>query len=315
MPTIKISIVICTHNRADLARDAIASVLEQDMPKDEYELLIVDNASTDHTHTMAQEFCGTYPNVRYILETKIGLSHARNRGWQESQGDYVGYLDDDAKAAAGWLPTAFDVATRTCPSAFGGPYYAFYQGQKPAWFKDEYASHIQGHAPRFLDEQEYLDGGNMFIRRDILKKLNGFHTSFGMQGKRLAFGEETDLFVRLRSETASAKLYYHPGIKIYHLVRPEKFNLWLAPKRYFSAGRYAHKVFSASAKSNNLALFFARGILLVLKLFKSITMGLLMRDRKRYSYFQNHLFEKTMPIFSQMGGLIESLSSSQENSL
>ncbi len=145
------SIVICTHNRAELAQAAIQSVLQQDFPADLYELLIVDNASTDETAQMVQAFCERYPHARYVFEPKIGLSNARNRGWQEGRGEYIGYLDDDAKAGPHWLATAHQVAETLRPLAFGGPYYPFYHSQKPAWFKDEYGSHTFGDQPRFLN--------------------------------------------------------------------------------------------------------------------------------------------------------------------
>ena len=166
-----ITVVICTYNRAELARQSITSVLEQDFPKSEYELLIVDNHSTDHTGAMAQEFCEGYPNVRYFLETNIGLSHARNRGWQEARGEYIAYIDDDCKVPFGWLSAASRVIEQVHPAAFGGPYYAFYNSPKPAWFKDEYGSHVQGNVARLLHAGEYLDGGNMFLQANILKSL------------------------------------------------------------------------------------------------------------------------------------------------
>ena len=100
---LRLSIVICTYNRADLARQAIASVLAQDFPSSEYELLVVDNRSTDHTGAMAQEFCASNPNVRYLIEKEIGLSHARNCGWQAARGEYVAYIDDDCKVPPSWL--------------------------------------------------------------------------------------------------------------------------------------------------------------------------------------------------------------------
>jgi len=96
-PTVpRISVVICTHNRGFYLRKAITSVLAQDMPASEYELIIIDNKSTDDTAQVVASFAAA--NVRYIHEPQLGLCFARNTGWYSAAGTYVAYLDDDAIA-------------------------------------------------------------------------------------------------------------------------------------------------------------------------------------------------------------------------
>lgn len=300
-----LSIVVCTHNRAELARDAIVSVLEQDFPSGEYELLIVDNASADHTADMAREFCKKYSNVRYIFESNVGLSQARNRGWREARGEYVGYLDDDGKAAPGWLAAARDAAQNIRPVACGGPYYAFYNSPKPAWFKDEYGSHVQGHAPRILLEDEYLDGGNMFIRRDLLIKYGGFDVDLGMKGTQIAYGEETQFFKRLRANEEETVLFYDPNIKIYHLVRAEKMKLWSEPKRLYSAGVYWAKM--NGAQNQKLLGLFLGAFKSFAQMFLSIFVGFFVRDRSKYPYFENYLYEAVFFRFIELGAYVEKI--------
>jgi glycosyltransferase involved in cell wall biosynthesis len=313
MTPLVISIVICTHNRADLARDAILSVLEQDFPRDEYELLIVDNASTDNTRAMAQEICKTHSNVRYIFESNVGLSHARNRGWMEASGEYVGYLDDDAKASAQWLSAAYTVVKDIHPEAFGGPYYAFYNTPKPRWFKDEYGSHSKSNSARPLEKEELLNGGNMFVRRDVLVRLGGFDPKLGMAGRRIAYAEETYFFISLRREIASCVLYYHPLVSIYHLVRPEKFNLWLHPVRYFAMGRDNHRASSHSTDSPaSMRGLIKWCIKIILQIIWALLSGPFLRDRKKYPYFQNYLYEEAFPLFAQLGICADSISRLQE---
>jgi glycosyltransferase involved in cell wall biosynthesis len=79
--TLPISVVICTHNRADHLINAIRSVLEQNMSSREYETIVVDNGSTDNTVEVVGSFRSA-ENVRYLFEKKLGLCQARNTGWQ-----------------------------------------------------------------------------------------------------------------------------------------------------------------------------------------------------------------------------------------
>ena len=111
---------------------------------------------------------------------KQGLSHARNRGWKEAKGKYVGYIDDDAKAPPQWVSVAQKVIENMKPAAFGGGYRAYYDSPKPNWWKDEYRSHIPGKEARILEEDKYLSGGNLFFRLSLLQKLGGFDPNFGM---------------------------------------------------------------------------------------------------------------------------------------
>jgi glucosyl-dolichyl phosphate glucuronosyltransferase len=301
-----ISVVICTYNRADLARQAITSVLGQDFPQTDYELLIVDNNSTDHTGALAQEFCQAYPNVRYFLESHVGLSHARNRGWQEAGGEYVAYIDDDCKVPPMWLRAASRVIEQFHPSAFGGPYYAFYNSPKPAWFKDEYGSHVQGDVARPLHVGEYLDGGNMFLRVDILKNLGGFDAEFGMQGRKMGYGEETKLFDRLHREK-DCSIYYTPDVFLYHLVNAKKLLLWMNVRMNFLGGYYYSKIAKQSNPGNFLVNTFQM-LKVILKIAKSLTWDLLRRDRHVYPFFQNFLYEVSFQLVTDLGYSVGQLS-------
>ena len=128
------SVVICTHNRAGLLSRAIESVCSQSLDPSTYELIIVDNQSTDDTRRVINYYRARYINVKLIYEARRGLSHARNAGWNAALGDYVIYLDDDAIAAQEWLSTAHRIITTVGPAVFGGPYYAYYDSDKPPWF-------------------------------------------------------------------------------------------------------------------------------------------------------------------------------------
>jgi glycosyltransferase involved in cell wall biosynthesis len=304
--SIEISVVICTYNRADLLSVALESVCQQILAPDRYEIIVVDNASTDNTAEVVQACQENYPNhsIRSYYETKQGLSHARNRGWQEARGEYVAYIDDDCKVPEQWLTEAVDIIQSVSPTMLGGPYYAFYNSPKPIWFKDEYGSHIiAGHAGELTPDQ-YLCGGNLFIRKDLLQAIEGFNSFLGMAGKSIAYGEETALIRWVRRNQPQAMLYYSPALYVYHLVRETKWNFsWLIRQR-FAQGRYGYLAFSDNQHTISI-----RHVLGFLGIFFIIlyecTIGVLFRNRRKYPDYHNFLYERAFQKIAILGKLYE----------
>src|SRR5262245_37958773 len=134
-----ISIVMCTHNRAHFLREAIASALAQDVPSCNYELIVVDNGSTDATAATVQQFRSH--SIRLLREESIGLCVARNTGWRAAIGKYVLFFDDDAIAAPGWLAAALDTFDGSPPSigVIGGPVKPLWETAQPAWLEEPIA--------------------------------------------------------------------------------------------------------------------------------------------------------------------------------
>ena len=95
---LKISIIICTYNRARYLFDTLRHIAENDFPTRHYEIVLIDNNSTDHTIATCQRFEKAFPEIcfRYFLEQSQGLSFARNRGMKEARGELLVFLDDDA---------------------------------------------------------------------------------------------------------------------------------------------------------------------------------------------------------------------------
>lgn len=97
-----ITVIICTHNREQFLGSCLKSLYQQTLPQEEYEVLVVDNASTDRTKAVCEEYL-PHENFCYIFEAIPGLSQARNTGWQHGQGRYIAFIDDDATAVPDWL--------------------------------------------------------------------------------------------------------------------------------------------------------------------------------------------------------------------
>jgi glycosyltransferase involved in cell wall biosynthesis len=195
-------------------------------------VLVIDNGSTDDTFDVAMAFTAAHPCFRFIVEPRQGLAYARNRGWQEARGDYVAYIDDDARPDAGWI-AAIERFADTHPNAavFGGPYRAFSPTRMPDWFPREYGSWDLGHKERRLSNREYLNGTNMVFRRNDLQSMGGFKEALGMRGTELGYGEETELMMRMHER--QMEIYYSPAVVVEHAVLDYKMHLrWLLKSAY-----------------------------------------------------------------------------------
>lgn len=233
------SVVVCTYNRSDMLKGCLESLCQQSLDRRRYEVIVVDNNSTDDTVQVVEEFlkCG---NFHYILETKLGLCAARNRGWREARGEYIAYIDDDARAGVNWLEVADSLVKSLQPDldCLGGPYHPFYTSPRPAWFLDKYEIRDFGDVPKYLERGRYVSGSNMIWSKNALNRIGGFNEKIGIVGNTLELGDETDAIDRLWRTTGSARLYVSPNLIIYHWVPDFKMKVFYPLKRKFIEGQY-----------------------------------------------------------------------------
>ncbi len=224
--TPRISAIICTHNRADYLERALKSLAEQSLPPEQFEVLVVDNASTDRTAEVARTWMSRMPNLRYVREDRLGLSQARNTGAEASQAPYLAYLDDDARADHDWLRRLLDTfeADATTPACIGGRVWLDWETGVPRWLPSRYYSLYtfvdHGDKDRPLGEREYLVGANLAFRRDILLQLGGFDTKLGRKGSTLLSGEESAMVGALRER--GLPVYYAGSAIVWHAVPPTR---------------------------------------------------------------------------------------------
>ncbi|MES4787379.1 MAG: glycosyl transferase family 2, partial [Nitrospiraceae bacterium] len=200
----RISVVVCTHNRAECINTALQSLQRQTLPSNFYEILLVDNASTDNTYQEVRRWAATTPNLRYVCEHRLGLSFARNTGALLSTTPYIAYMDDDAYADPQWLESiveAFENSKKFI-GVVGGRVWLDWGGAPPSWLPQQYWSLYtyldQGNQGHFLSPGEYLVGANMAFHRATLLDQGGFATYLGRKGRNLLSGEESALLQRLR---------------------------------------------------------------------------------------------------------------------
>jgi hypothetical protein len=166
------SVIVCTHNRADLLPNTIARLRAQDYPSAAFEIIVVDNCCLDHTPQVVERLV-TMPGVtvRYIAESRLGITFARNRGAEEARYPYLAYLDDDCSVEPDWLSElvqGFDLYDDVVVVG-GRVVLDWSQTEKPSWLGSGLEpwlganSHL-GSRPRLLDAKTQVMEGNMALR-------------------------------------------------------------------------------------------------------------------------------------------------------
>ena len=231
--TIVISVVVCTYNRANLLSGCLESLAKQSADIPGYEVIIIDNNSTDKTKEVADSFIRKYPNFRYLKEPITGKSYACNRGYREARGEYAAYIDDDARADGRWVENIIAFASKHPDVvAFGGPYTRFSLEELPEWYKETtYGTKTLGEKQRPIDKNEWISGTNMVFKKTLLSGLGGFDTRLGPMGNTFSYGEETNLLVKIKKK--NLPIFYVPDMVVEHLVADYKMSLkWMLMSHY-----------------------------------------------------------------------------------
>ncbi len=291
----QLTIIICTFNRGHLLLETIPTIFQQNISSNLYQVVIINNNSTDDTSSILNSFVKQYNNLSVINEAKQGLGYAKNTGMNAATTEWIVYLDDDAKVPNDFVEKAINNIASCNFQCFGGVYLPWYKYGKPKWFHDKYASNSGKLAEFTTLKEDFISGGIMAIKKNILDKFGGFPTNLGMSGNRVSYGEETLLQIRMRN--SGLEIGYDPAWIIYHLVNRYKLSPWWYIKSGFASGRDAWLIYQESVSINNILKYFFRSIkLFIMNVFK-YTPKLTGKNYK----WQNWLIDITRPTVLKFG--------------
>ena len=231
------SVVVCTRNRCELLVPVLDALFALDYPSGRWELLVVDNGSTDDTLRIARDRERRRPEfVRIVEEPTLGLSTARNRGIRESRGEIVAFLDDDAFVCPDWLRVLVSALGDEGVLVAGGPVEPLFDSALPDWFHDRFLPYLsawdRGPALHDVRYNNYPRGANIAFRSEVFERFGGFCRQLGRRGRSLLSCEEIE--VCLRVDRAGGRIVYVPDAPVGHVTATDRLTpRWLA--RRFAA--------------------------------------------------------------------------------
>jgi len=270
----QITVVICTFNRCERLRRALVAFTSATPPSVHWELLIVDNNSTDQTREVVEGFRDRLP-VQYAFERKQGLSNARNCALAAARGQHILFTDDDVLIDKAWL-TEYSGAFERWPDAgyFGGRVLPFYPSGKPSWLHDESIALLSGLLVRFAPHTETrmfaaIDptpyGASFALHRRCAQAVGEFRADLGVNGNIPGRGEETDFLSRAIA-LGWRGLYVHDAVAL-HETDPRRLTLSYMYRFGVQCGIAAAKVGGSPSNSSwfHATGFAIRGILQLLR--------------------------------------------------
>jgi len=214
-----ISVVVCTRNRADRIAVALDSLARLETEgRFTYEVLVVDNGSTDDTAAVVDRIATAFPvTLRRVYEDRTGVGRARNRGVAEASGEWIAFFDDDQAADRRWLAELLGLAERKQLRCVGGQVRL---KLPPGVERDlsPVCRMLLGCSVDMSVERRYTPSctpgaGNLMVHRTVFAEVGGFDEACSR-------GEDTDLFVRMYK--AGIEAWYSPDAAIDHLIPPER---------------------------------------------------------------------------------------------
>jgi glycosyltransferase involved in cell wall biosynthesis len=238
------SIIIPTYNRAGELRETIRSIAKLDVAGD-WELIVVDNRSTDDTKAVVEEERASFPApLRYLHEPEQGRYAALNTGIRAAAGKIIATTDDDARVEPDWLRRAAEGLAALGCDYVGGKVLPLWKADRPAWLPHRPGPHwavlaLQDHGEKPLEFGvngiPWPLGINTATRREAFERADLFDNRLGRKAGTLRNQAQREWHLRARA--AGLRGFYIPSMVVHHVVEPERLR-----KQYFRRWYYWHGI-------------------------------------------------------------------------
>ncbi len=224
-----ISIIIPTFNRADLLASTINSIFSKSTSSVVFEVIVIDNGSTDTT----KEVCSTYEkkhsNFSYFFDATPGLLTGRHKGAKEAKGKILAFIDDDVIVSSEWLKTIANVMlSQPDIMLLTGPNLPLYESYPPEWLSYFWSNNEYGRDCGWLSlidfgttiqeiHPKYVWGLNFIIRKTAFEQLGGFHPD-NISKAFQQFQGDGESGLCIKAVEQNMKALYHPGVMLYHQI-------------------------------------------------------------------------------------------------
>ena len=236
---LKVTVAIPTYNRADFLRQTLAGIAAQQFPRDHFEVLVIDNNSTDHTRAVVAEFAAATPAPRYLLEKQQGLDYARNRAIAEARGEIIVFGDDDILVQPDWLaqmavPLLADAATQRI-GAIGGEVIPVFPDGLPDWVREWHAPLAFRTDTGPLEAKHSPMGANLAFPRWVFAQLGNFHTALDRAAGNYFSGGDSEMIRRVRA--AGFEVWFAPAAAVRHQMPASRTTFRYARRHAFDSAR------------------------------------------------------------------------------
>ncbi len=237
-----LSVIIPTRNRAQCLANLLDSLARQEPVPFEWEVIVVDNASTDDTAAVTrQKNQALLISIRYVLEPRPGLHQGRHRGAREARGEYLGYLDDDTIVAPTWVQGVELLAQGTA-DAIAGRIVPRWEAEPPDWLLAQIKDGVNGPLT-LLDlglvarpiQPSQVWGAGFFIPRKLVFELGGFHPD-SMPAELLRYRGDGETALMRKFKAAGLNAWYDPRATVYHVIGAERLTVEYLCKRAYNQG-------------------------------------------------------------------------------
>ena len=249
-------VIVPTRNRARILSELLASLVQQ---RTEgcftFEIVVVDNGSTDGTSRLVQKMAADCPvPMTCLVEPRPGKPFAANTGIAHARSDVLAFTDDDVVAEPAWLLGIWRCFRETDAEAVAGRILPLWVDGRPEWMTD----HIMGKLGTLgcadfgterlvinpATRQYWWVGGNIAVRRELMERLGGFDV------RRLR-GEDAELFDRYRR--SGVRVVYEPAAVVHHKIGKERLTPAYFRAWHETAGRY--RTYSIPWRPHHLLIF------------------------------------------------------------
>ncbi len=257
----EVSVVVATYNRCEILPGTLESLINQE-GETAYEVIVVDNNSTDDTRTVIDRLRSRpgYEKVTYHFEENQGVSLARNKGISNASASIIAFTDDDIRPAKNWI-TSISQAFKKFPDAdcIGGKVLPNVETKFPSWLTDKYWTPLAlldlGEQPLQLNVHNGagLVAANMAVRTSVLKTVGVFHPQ--LQRVKNSIGSMEDHEFQLRLRAANKRLMYVPDLVVYAQVLEERLDKDYHRRWYNGHGHFYAVMRDAEFESSKVRLF------------------------------------------------------------
>lgn len=235
----RFSVIIPTLNRREVLARAVASARAQNFPQEQFEILVLDNGSTDGTDALVRELNadGGKP-IRYVREPRPGLHHARHRAARDAHGWILAFTDDDAEVTPDWLSALNTAYGDPQVAAAGGPIHIRWTTPPPEWVPSlgGFGELDLGMRRMELSWPHTIYGGNFSVRRELVFEAGGFNPDTSVEDRLVGDGE---MGLCRKLYAAGWKIIYVPEALVYHVQNGGRITLSQMRHRYAQQGRFS----------------------------------------------------------------------------